>query len=71
MEHDTDKIHFWQYIWRKQHYGTPKNPCVPDWVPGGSSSGSAVAVGAKLVDFTLGELFSWTIFMFLGLSSIN
>ncbi|XAR49106.1 Amidase [Bertholletia excelsa] len=36
------------------HYGTPKNPCAPDRVPGGSSSGSAVAVGAKLVDFSLG-----------------
>jgi amidase len=38
-----------------KHYGTPRNPCVPDRVPGGSSSGSAVAVGAKLVDFALGE----------------
>ncbi|KAG7969128.1 hypothetical protein I3843_07G015500 [Carya illinoinensis] len=36
------------------HYGTPRNPCVPDRIPGGSSSGSAVAVGAKLVDFALG-----------------
>jgi Asp-tRNA(Asn)/Glu-tRNA(Gln) amidotransferase A subunit family amidase len=54
-----------------KHYGTPRNPCVPDRVPGGSSSGSAVAVGAKLVDFALGEFFSWTIFMFIGLSSIN
>ncbi|XP_068492896.1 amidase 1 isoform X4 [Phaseolus vulgaris] len=36
------------------HYGTPRNPCAPDRVPGGSSSGSAVAVGAKLVDFSLG-----------------
>ncbi|XP_057960452.1 amidase 1-like [Malania oleifera] len=36
------------------HYGTPKNPCAPDQVPGGSSSGSAVAVGARLVDFSLG-----------------
>lgn len=36
------------------HYGTPTNPCAPDRVPGGSSSGSAVAVGAKLVDFSLG-----------------
>ncbi|KAJ6434395.1 hypothetical protein OIU84_017995 [Salix udensis] len=36
------------------HYGTPINPCAPDRVPGGSSSGSAVAVGAKLVDFSLG-----------------
>lgn len=38
------------------HYGTPCNPCALDRVPGGSSSGSAVAVGAKLVDFSLGEL---------------
>lgn len=36
------------------HYGTPRNPCAPDRVPGGSSSGSAVAVGAKLVDLSLG-----------------
>ncbi|KAL6627606.1 hypothetical protein ACP70R_031332 [Stipagrostis hirtigluma subsp. patula] len=36
------------------HYGTPTNPCAPDRVPGGSSSGSAVAVAAKLVDFSLG-----------------
>lgn len=36
------------------HYGTPVNPCAPDRVPGGSSSGSAVAVGAMLVDFSLG-----------------
>ncbi|XP_024983274.1 amidase 1 [Cynara cardunculus var. scolymus] len=36
------------------HYGTPANPCAPDRVPGGSSSGSAVAVGATLVDFSLG-----------------
>ncbi|KAK4273482.1 hypothetical protein QN277_021872 [Acacia crassicarpa] len=36
------------------HYGTPRNPCAADRVPGGSSSGSAVAVGAKLVDFSIG-----------------
>ncbi|KAL8147594.1 amidase 1-like [Apium graveolens] len=36
------------------HYGTPTNPCAPDRVPGGSSSGSAVGVGASLVDFSLG-----------------
>ena len=53
------------------HYGTHRNPCVPDRVPGGSSSGSAVAVGAKLVDFALGDFILWTIFMFLGLSSKN
>ncbi|CAI9773007.1 unnamed protein product [Fraxinus pennsylvanica] len=37
-----------------KHCGTPTNPCAADRVPGGSSSGSAVAVGAKLVDFSLG-----------------
>jgi amidase len=34
--------------------GTPVNPRYPDRVPGGSSSGSAVAVAASLVDFALG-----------------
>lgn len=37
------------------HYGTPINPVSPDRVPGGSSSGSAVAVAGKLVDFTIGS----------------
>ncbi|OMO62482.1 Amidase [Corchorus capsularis] len=37
-----------------KHYGTPRNPCAPDRVPGGSSSGSAVAVSAMMVDFSLG-----------------
>ncbi|MGA2314455.1 MAG: amidase [Xanthobacteraceae bacterium] len=36
------------------HYGTPVNPRAPNRVPGGSSSGSAVAVAASLVDFALG-----------------
>ncbi|XP_056697393.1 amidase 1 isoform X2 [Spinacia oleracea] len=36
------------------HYGTPKNPCAADRIPGGSSSGSAVAVGANIVDLSLG-----------------
>jgi amidase len=36
------------------HYGTPVNPACPDRLPGGSSSGSAVAVAARLVDFALG-----------------
>lgn len=38
-----------------KHYGTPTNPHAADHVPGGSSSGSAVAVGAKLVNFSLGK----------------
>ncbi|MFN3217196.1 MAG: allophanate hydrolase [Acidimicrobiales bacterium] len=35
-------------------HGTPRNPHDPDHVPGGSSSGSAVAVALGLVDFALG-----------------
>jgi amidase len=36
------------------YYGTPVNPVAKDRYPGGSSSGSAVAVAAGLVDFALG-----------------
>ncbi|MFG1349794.1 amidase [Xanthobacter autotrophicus] len=36
------------------HYGTPLNPSAPDRVPGGSSSGSASATAAGVVDFALG-----------------
>lgn len=36
------------------HYGTPINPRCPDRLPGGSSSGSAVAVAASLADLALG-----------------
>jgi amidase len=36
------------------HYGPPINPRAPDRVPGGSSSGSAVAVAAGLCDFAFG-----------------
>ncbi|AYA78559.1 amidase [Bacillus sp. Y1] len=36
------------------HYGTPVNPRSADRIPGGSSSGSAVAVSSGLVDFALG-----------------
>jgi amidase len=36
------------------HHGTPVNPACPDRIPGGSSSGSAVAVAAGLVDFAIG-----------------
>ena len=35
-------------------YGTPRNPVHADLVPGGSSSGSAVAVARGLVPFSLG-----------------
>jgi amidase len=34
--------------------GTPVNPRAPGRIPGGSSSGSAVAVAAELVDFAVG-----------------
>lgn len=36
------------------HYGTPINPKWPELIPGGSSSGSAVAVAAGLCDFAVG-----------------
>lgn len=39
---------------QNDHYGTPINPKAPDRIPGGSSSGSAVAVAAGAVDFALG-----------------
>ncbi|MGB0258534.1 MAG: allophanate hydrolase [Coraliomargarita sp.] len=35
-------------------YGVPRNPIAPDRVPGGSSSGSAVALSEQLVSFSLG-----------------
>ena len=35
-------------------YGTPRNPFNAQYIPGGSSSGSAVAVAAGLVSFALG-----------------
>jgi len=36
------------------HYGTPRNPAAPDRLPGGSSSGSVVAVAAGHADLALG-----------------
>jgi amidase len=36
------------------HYGTPVNPVSPDRIPGGSSSGSAVAAASGLCDIGLG-----------------
>ncbi len=35
------------------------NPAAPSRIPGGSSSGSAVAVAADLVDFSLGIFSNW------------
>jgi amidase len=40
---------------RNVHYGTPKNANAPGRIVGGSSSGSAAAVAAGLVDFALGS----------------
>ncbi|EIE22650.1 amidase [Coccomyxa subellipsoidea C-169] len=37
------------------HYGTPVNPACPDRIPGGSSSGSVVAVANESVDIALGS----------------
>ena len=37
------------------HYGTPLNVRAPGRIPGGSSSGSAAATAAGLVDFALGS----------------
>lgn len=37
------------------HFGTPINPAAPERVPGGSSSGSAAAVAARLADIGLGS----------------
>jgi len=37
------------------HYGTPRNAVTPDRIPGGSSCGSASAVGHGIVDLALGS----------------
>lgn len=49
-----------------EKYGTPTNPQKPSHVPGGSSSGSAVAVAAEIVDFALGMIlfFFFVLFCF-------
>src|SRR5690349_4151111 len=45
----------WSLTGENAHYGTPLNVNAPGRVPGGSSSGSAAAVAAGLVDFALGS----------------
>jgi amidase len=49
----TDELMF-SLNGENHHYGTPVNPAAPGRIPGGSSSGSAVAVAAGLADFALG-----------------
>jgi amidase len=49
----TDELAF-SLEGENEHYGTPVNPRAPDRLPGGSSSGSAVAVAAGLADLGLG-----------------
>lgn len=49
----TDELAF-SLEGENEHHGTPVNPRAPDRLPGGSSSGSAVAVAAKLADLGLG-----------------
>jgi amidase len=50
----TDEM-AWSLLGENAHYGTPVNVNAPGRVPGGSSSGSAAAVAAGLVDFALGS----------------
>ena len=45
----------WSLIGENAHYGTPVNVAAPGHVPGGSSSGSAAVVAAKVVDFSIGS----------------
>lgn len=50
----TDEIAF-SLNGQNFHYGTPRNVAAPDRIPGGSSSGSAVAVAGGIVDFSIGS----------------
>ncbi|MET0349917.1 MAG: amidase [Rhizobacter sp.] len=49
----TDELAF-SLEGENHHHGTPRNPRAPGRLPGGSSSGSAVAVAAGLADIALG-----------------
>jgi amidase len=40
---------------RNAHFGAPMNPAAPGRIPGGSASGSAVAVAGRLADIGLGS----------------
>lgn len=50
----TDELTY-SILGMNKHYGTPINSASPQRVPGGSSSGSAAAVAAGLVDFAIGS----------------
>jgi amidase len=50
----TEELAF-SIVGTNPHYGTPQNVAAPGRVPGGSSSGSAAAVGGGLVDLALGS----------------
>ncbi len=50
----TDEI-AWSLNGENAHYGTPTNVAAPGRIPGGSSSGSAAATAAGLVDFAIGS----------------
>ncbi|QND17797.1 amidase (plasmid) [Rhizobium leguminosarum bv. trifolii] len=50
---NTDELAY-SLIGGNIHFGMPINPRDPDLIPGGSSSGSAVAVAADLADIGLG-----------------
>ena len=50
----TDEL-AWSLSGQNAHYGTPVNVAAPGRIPGGSSSGSAAATAAGLVDFALGS----------------
>lgn len=49
----TDEL-AWSISGTNHHYGTPVNPVAPDRAPGGSSSGSVVAVASGAADLGLG-----------------
>jgi amidase len=57
--HVVGKAHTEEMAWsltgENAHYGTPVNVNAPGRIPGGSSSGSAAAVAAGLVDFAIGS----------------
>ena len=46
---------FYSILGANHHYGTPLNTHAPGSVPGGSSSGSAAAVAAKMCTFAVGS----------------